>query len=234
MKILALDASSGVASAALVCDDVLVGEYTINHKKTHSQTLMPMISSLLEACEVKISEVDAFAVSVGPGSFTGLRIGIATAKGLAHACQKPIVGVSTLEAMAYNLPYCADLTVPILDARRDQVYGAVYEWQNDELCTICPPCAVSIDEILDIVKREGKKAVFIGDGILRFKEQIQGALDSMCTFAFANSNMQRASSVAVLAKQKIKAGEAVSCEKICPVYLRKSQAEREYDEKNKN
>ncbi|MBE7026870.1 MAG: tRNA (adenosine(37)-N6)-threonylcarbamoyltransferase complex dimerization subunit type 1 TsaB [Ruminococcaceae bacterium] len=232
MKILALDASSGVASAALVCDDILVGEYTINHKKTHSQTLMPMISSLLEDCESKLSEIDAFAISVGPGSFTGLRIGIATAKGLAHASGKPIVGVSTLEAMAYNLPFCKDLIVPIMDARRDQVYGGAYHWEDDGLCTVCEPCAVSIDEILDIVKRENKKAVFIGDGILRFKEQIECELGDMCEFAFANSNMQRASSVAVLAKKKIEAGEAVSCEKITPVYLRKSQAEREYDEKN--
>lgn len=232
MKILAIDSSSNVASAALICDGVLTGEYTVNHKKTHSQTLLPLIRDMLCATETDIGEIDAFAVSVGPGSFTGLRIGIATVKGLAHACNKPVAGISTLEAMAYNLPYCCDYIIPILDARRDQVYGAVYYWKDGVLLTHTAPCAESIDTIIDIVKKENKKAVFIGDGVLRFGEHISDILGDLAVFAFANSNMQRASSVAVAAQQIFAAGKGVSCGELVPVYLRKSQAEREYEEKH--
>lgn len=233
MKILALDSSSNVASVALVNDDVLVSESTINNKKTHSQTLMPMVEAVLGAAEEEISAVDAFAVCVGPGSFTGLRIGVATAKGLAHACNKPLVCVSTLEAMAYNLPYCEHLIVPILDARRNQVYGAIYYWENDILRTHTEPCATAIDDIVALVKNENKKAVFIGDGVCRFGEYIKQELGDKAMLSFANSNMQRASSVAVAAQRKIELGETVKYDKAAPIYLRKSQAEREYDEKNK-
>lgn len=231
MNILALDASSGVASVALLSDDVIVGEYTINHKKTHSQTLMPMINQLLASIDFDISEIDIFAASVGPGSFTGLRIGLATIKGLAHACDRQVVGVSTLEAMAYNLPCCDKMIVPILDARRDQVYGGVYRWKDEELLTIIEPCALSIDELLAIIQTKGEPAIFIGDGVVRFKGQIEDKLAANAEFTFANSNLQRAASVAVLANKKFQNGEGVSCEKMKPIYLRKSQAEREYDEK---
>ncbi len=233
MNILALEASSGVASAALICDDVLVGEIIINHKKTHSQTLMPIVNQLLNSTEFLIDDVDAFAITVGPGSFTGLRIGLATAKGLAHACKKPLIGVSTLESMAYNLPHCSDLIVPILDARRDQVYAAIYYWENNCLKMHTQPCALSVDELIDIIKREGRKAIFIGDATIRFGDKLKNDLDNLCEFSFANSNMQRASSVGVLAKKKIEEGYVSSYEDILPVYLRKSQAEREYDEKQK-
>lgn len=234
MKILALDTSSNVASVALVCDSLLIGEYTINHKKTHSQSLMPLIRDMLNATQTDISDIDAFAASVGPGSFTGLRIGLATVKGLAHACKKPVAGVSTLEAMAYNLPYCSDYIVPILDARRDQVYTAVYCWDNGVLKTHTKPCAVSVDTIIEILKKENKKSIFIGDGILRFGEQIINMLGDLAAFSYANSNMQRASSVAVAAQKLFAEGKAVFCDKLAPIYLRKSQAEREYEEKHKS
>lgn len=233
MKILALDSSSNVASVALADDDVLISENTVNNKKTHSQTLMPMVEAVLKAADEEIAGIDAFAVCVGPGSFTGLRIGVATAKGLAHACNKPLVCVSTLEAMAYNLPYCEHLLVPILDARRNQVYGAIYYWKDEALYTHTEPCATAIDDIVDIVKNEKKKAVFIGDGVCRFKEYIMQELGDNAVFSFANSNMQRASSVAALAQRKTELGETVEYDKAVPIYLRKSQAEREYDEKSK-
>ena len=120
MKVLGIDTSSNVASAAVIDDDNIIAEYTLNLKKTHSQLLMPMIDSMLKSCECDIKDIDLFAVSVGPGSFTGLRIGIATAKGLAHACGKKIVPVGTLAALAYNLPYAEHIIVPIMDARRSQ------------------------------------------------------------------------------------------------------------------
>ena len=232
MKVLAIDSSSSIASAALLDGNILVAEYTVNNKKTHSQILMPMIEELLKKTSIKIDEIDAFAVCAGPGSFTGLRIGIATAKGLAHACNKPLVCVSTLEAMAYNLPYCSHLIVPLLDARRDQVYGAVYRYNNDNVDTLIAPCAVSIDEILDNITKTKQKAVFIGDGALRFGEYIKEKIGDNAIFLYANSNMQRASSVGTIAQIKLINGESVTYDKAFPVYLRKSQAEREYENNN--
>lgn len=233
MKILALDSSSNVASAALMDNGILLGEYSVNYKQTHSQTLLPMIDTLLKVVEADVEAVDLFAVANGPGSFTGLRIGLATVKGLAHACNKPVVGVSTLLALAYNLPHCDGLVAPILDARRDQVYTAVYQWENGVIKTHTEPCAVSIDSLLDILQKAGQKAVFLGDGIARFGDRIRETLGSMAYFAPGSAALQRASSVAAAAQTIYAAGGAVACSQLLPVYLRKSQAEREYEEKQK-
>lgn len=232
MKILALDSSSNVASVAVMDGSTLIGEYSTNHKKTHSQTLMPMVEDLLQAVEMDVADIDLFAVSNGPGSFTGLRIGLATAKGLAHACEKPLLGVSTLEAMAYNLPHCAGLVVPILDARRDQVYTAVYAWRGGALHTHTAPCAVSITELLEILQQTGREAVFLGDGVARFGAQIQDTLGPLARFAPGSVALQRASSVAVAAYASYQQSGARTCYTVAPVYLRKSQAEREYEEKH--
>lgn len=233
MRILAVDSSSNVASAAIMDDNILIGECSINYKKTHSQTLMPMIETLMHAVEADIESVDLFAVSNGPGSFTGLRIGLATIKGLAHACQKPITLVSTLEALAYNLPYNDGLIVPILDARRDHVYTAIYTWKNEMLKTHTEPCAVSIASLLNILKSNDRRIIFLGDGIVRFETQIKEVLGSRALFAPGNVSLQRASSVAAAAFVKQQSSETVKYDDVIPVYLRKSQAEREYEEKHK-
>jgi len=148
MKILAVDTSATVASVAITDGERLAAEMILNHKKTHSETLMPMIDTLFQSSEMKISDIDLFAVSNGPGSFTGLRIGVAAVKALAHACNKPVVGVSTLEAMAYNLPYADGLIAPIMDARRNQVYTALYKYENSHMTEIMPPCAMDICELV--------------------------------------------------------------------------------------
>ena len=136
MKILSVDTSSNVASVAITDDEKLICEITVNTKKTHSQTIMPMIDSALKQSELEISDIDLIASANGPGSFTGLRIGVSAVKGLAHAAKIPVVGVSILEAMAYNLPFCEYVISPIMDARRQQVYNAVYEWKNQERCRL--------------------------------------------------------------------------------------------------
>jgi len=229
MKVLGVDTSSNVATASLIDDDLIIAEYTLNFKKTHSERLMPMIDDMLTSCGCSIDDVDMFAVSVGPGSFTGVRIGVATVKGLAHATGKKVVPVGTLEALAYNLPYAEHLIVPIMDARRDQVYTGTYIWDEDGFREIEAPCAVSIDECIDSC---GKllDVIFIGDGVPVYKERIIERLGERAKFAPAGSSLQRASSVAALGLYKI--DEAVSCHEITPLYLRKSQAEREYDEKH--
>lgn len=233
MKLLAIDSSANVASAALMSDGVLIGEISTNYKKTHSQTLMPMIDALLRFVETDIRDIDLFAAANGPGSFTGLRIGLATIKGLAHACDKPVVGVSTLAALAYNVPCCDGLIVPIMDARRDQVYTAAYVWKGNALQSIIEPCAVSIYTLLDNVKAQERRTVFLGDGVARFGDEIRAALGGRASFVAGNACLQRASSVAAAALALYAEQGAGTYNEIQPIYLRKSQAEREYEEKQK-
>lgn len=229
MKILGIDTSSDVASVALVEDNKMIAEYTLNFKKTHSERLMPMIEAMLLSCNQRIDEVDAFAVAVGPGSFTGLRIGIATAKGLAHACNKPIIPVGTLEALAYNLPYCEHLIVPIMDARREQVYTATYIWDEDGFREIEEPRAVSIEECISDCGNF-VDVVFVGDGVPVHKDYIISILGDKAKFSTAGNSLQRASSIAELGIMHF--DNRVECHNVKPLYLRKSQAEREYDEKH--
>ncbi len=234
MKILAVEAAANVCSVALAEDARLLGEMTVNNKKTHSQVLMPMIASLLEQCDTAFDSVDALAVSAGPGSFTGLRIGVSTVKGLAYANQKPVYGVSTLEAMAYKLPYCVDVIVPIMDARRGQVYCAAYVWKNSVLETVLAPTAMAIEELCDTLKVQGEKCVFLGDGVPVHKDYIQSVMGDSAVFAPVSAALQGASAVAAAAFAKAAAGDkADDYASLQPIYLRKSQAEREYDEKMK-
>lgn len=230
MKVLGIDTSSNVASAAVIDDDKIIAEFTLNLNKTHSQLLMPMIDNMLSACECDIKDIDLFAVAVGPGSFTGLRIGIATAKGLAHACGKKIVPVGTLEALAYNLPYAEHIIVPIMDARREEVYTGGYIWDEDGFREIEEPHAAPLAECLDGCG-ELLDVIFVGDGVPVYKEKIVQRLGERALFVPAGCSLQRGASVAALGlKNKEK---ALECEKICPVYIRKSQAEREYEEREK-
>lgn len=227
-----MDTSSDVASVAVTEDNRLLGEYTMNNKKkTHSQKLMVMIDVLLKDIEVDISEIDLFAVSHGPGSFTGLRIGVATAKALAHACQKPIIGISTLEALAYNLPFCEHIIVPVMDAGKNRVYAASYIW-DEGFRTLGEPEAMTIEECVESCG-ELLETVFVGDGAAVHMEYIKEQLGEQAFFAPANSLEQRASSVACAAYEKYKNGEASSYTEVNPVYLKKSQAERELEERNK-
>lgn len=226
MKILAVETSSVVASCAVLEDERLIAEEIVNTRLTHSETLMPMIDSVLKKAEVDISDIDTFAVAIGPGSFTGLRIGISAVKALAHAGNKKVVGVSTLKALSKNLPFTEKLIVPIMDARRGEVYTAIYKGDTE----ILEPSAMPIIELLEIVKAKGECAVFLGDGVPVFKEIVKETLGDMAYFAPANLSEQRASSIGVLAvSEKKNDYHALS-----PVYLRKSQAEREREEREAN
>ena len=147
MKILALDSSGIVASVAVVEDDTLLAEYTVNYKKTHSQTLLPMLDEIVKMTELELESVDAIAVAAGPGSFTGLRIGSATAKGLGLAMKKPLVAVPTVDALAYNLYDAQGLICPIMDARRKQVYTGIYRFEEHQLMTLKEQWAAPIEEL---------------------------------------------------------------------------------------
>ena len=234
MKILALDSSGLVASVAIVSDDDLIGEYTVNYKKTHSQTLLPMLDEVAKMVELDLSTIDVIAVSAGPGSFTGLRIGSATAKGLALALNKEIVSVPTVDALAYNMWGCRDLVCPLMDARRNQAYTGLYRFSDGKMDTLIKQCVVQIDEIIDKINKEGQKVIFLGDGVPIFKEYIRENITVPYDFALAMCNKQRASAVACLGQILFGEGKAVPAYEHKPEYLRLSQAERERHEKERN
>lgn len=234
MKILALDSSGLVASVAIVSDDDLIGEYTVNYKKTHSQTLLPMLDEVAKMVELDLSTIDVIAVSAGPGSFTGLRIGSATAKGLALALNKEIVSVPTVDALAYNMWGCRDLVCPLMDARRNQAYTGLYRFSDGKMDTLIKQCVVQIDEIINKINKEGQKVIFLGDGVPVFKEYIRENITVPYDFAPAMCNKQRASAVACLGQILFGEGKAVPAYEHKPEYLRLSQAERERQEKERN
>ncbi|WP_202708697.1 tRNA (adenosine(37)-N6)-threonylcarbamoyltransferase complex dimerization subunit type 1 TsaB [Sporosalibacterium faouarense] len=233
MKILAIDTSSIVATCAIMDDEKLIGEYILNHKRTHSQKIMPIIEEILSSCDLKPEDIDVYAASVGPGSFTGLRIGVATVKGLAHAMNKSVVGISTIEALAFNIPYSEGIIVPMMDARRDRVYTGIYKWEDGDLCVIEEPDAIEVEELLDKLLKRNEKVIVNGDGAIVYKDKIIEGLGSKVLFAPKSVNMARAASVAELAMAKAKIGDVTSFMDLVPDYLRKSQAQREYDKKMK-
>lgn len=233
MKILALDSSGLVASVAVVEDDVLVAEYTMNYKKTHSQTLLPMLDEIKKAVNLDLSTVDAIAVSAGPGSFTGLRIGSATAKGLGLALDKPLIGVPTVDALAYNL-YGTDkdtVICPIMDARRQQVYTGIYSFKDGKMEIIRQQDAMPMEEIIEELNMLGKTVVFLGDGVPVFRKMIEENCKIPYLFAPAHLNKQRAGAVAALAAISYKEGKMETAAEHQPDYLRVSQAERERAER---
>ena len=232
MKILALDSSSLVASVAIITDDILTAEYTINYKKTHSQTLLPMLDEMAKNIDLDLNSIDAIAIASGPGSFTGLRIGAATAKGLGLALNKPIIAVPTLEAMAYNIYTFDRFIVPIMDARRDQVYTGIYQMEEEEIKIIKCPCAIAIEELLEELNRWQEKVVFVGDGIPVMKEKIEEKLKVSYQFVPAHLNRQRASAVGALGSIYYQKGKIETAAEHKPDYLRLSQAEREFAQKN--
>ncbi len=234
MKLLALDSSGLVASVAIIEDNNLLGEYTVNYKKTHSQTLLPMLDEVAKMIELDKTSLDAIAVSGGPGSFTGLRIGSATAKGLGLALDKPLIHVPTVDALAYNLWGTDKLICPLMDARRRQVYTGLYEFLDEEFHILLEQCAVGIDEIIEKVNEMGRSVIFLGDGIDVFSDDIKEHCKVSFSFAPAGMNKQRASSVALLGKAMYEKGLIETAARHTPDYLRLSQAERERQEKERD
>ena len=216
MKLLGIDSSSLVASVAVVTDDVLTAEYTVDFKKTHSQTLLPMIDEVVTMLGMDLHEIDAIAVSGGPGSFTGLRIGSATAKGLGLALEKPLIHVPTVDAMAYNLWGSDALICPIMDARRNQVYTGLYHCRRS-LEIVMEQCAMDMMDLIRKLNDMGERVIFLVVGVPVYRET-------------ASNNRQRAASVASLGMEYFRQGKTVTAEEFEPDYLRKSQAEREREE----
>lgn len=239
MRILALDSSGLVASVALLDADMetgneeLIAEYTLNYKKTHSQTLLPMLDELTKVIELDLHSIDAIAIAAGPGSFTGLRIGSATAKGLGLALKKPLIEVPTLEGLAYNMCGAKQIICPIMDARRGQVYTGIYRTEEDRLVILEDQMAISIEELAEKLKKYKKEVLFLGDGVPVFRKKLVEELmvDEKIMFVPAHENRQRAASVGALAIRYYLDGKVVSAKDHAPNYLRVSQAERERNER---
>lgn len=234
MKILAIESSGLVASVAVIEEGVLLAEYTMNYKKTHSQTLLPILEEITQAIELDLNSIDAIAVSKGPGSFTGLRIGSATAKGLGLALSKPIIPVPTLDALAYNLWGTDKIVCPLMDARRGQVYTGLYTFEHETISVILPQCAIDISEVIEEVNHLGRDVIFLGDGVPVFKDYIKENVAVSYSFAPANCHIQRAANVAALGAVLYEKGVVETASEHKPEYLRLSQAERERAEKERD
>lgn len=225
MRILAFESSAKAASVALLEDGVLLAESFVNNGKTHSATLMPMAERILLDCDMTARDLDCIAVAKGPGSFTGVRIGVAAAKGLAWAAEKPCCGVSTLEGMAYQLRHLRGTICPVMDARRSQVYNALFASDGQHLRRITEDRAISIEELKKDLEKSEKPIFLVGDG----SRLCYNTLDQGLTLVYPplHLEMQRASGVAMAAEVLVAQGHTETPEQLTPNYLRLSQAERE-------
>lgn len=235
MKLIAIESSGQAASCAILEDGITRAEYTVNFKKTHSQTLLPMLDEITKMTETDLKTIDAIAVSAGPGSFTGLRIGSATAKGIGLALHKPIVEVPTLAGLAFNLYGAAGIICPIMDARRKQVYNGLYFFENGRLITLVNQRAVSVADLIDELNAMPfsgilKDVIFLGDGVPVYQNELEKGLKVPHIYAPASASQQRAASVGALGEIYFAEGRAIPAKKHVPIYLRKSQAEREREE----
>ena len=231
MKILGIDTSSNVATLAIMEDEKLICEYTLNHKRTHSVKLMPMIEEIFKACELKIEDIDLIGVCTGPGSFTGLRIGVATANALSHVKNIPICSVNTLESLAFNMNMSKGIIYPILDAQRNDVYTCKYLWEGSSLVAIDDIDVKNIDELIEEMKERPETVVVLGEAVDIYKDKFK---DTKNIYMAPNSHkLSRASSICEIAYAKHKKGEVNNCYNVKPYYIRKSQAEVQYEEKLK-
>ena len=232
MKILGIDTSSMAASVAVIEDNKLICEYTINTKKTHSQKLMPMIENMLGLSDLNVREIDAIAVCEGPGSFTGLRIGMATAKAIAHVNDIPVIGVNSLEALAANMNLCDKKICSILDAQRNQVYTGRYQYEGTKLVEIKEIGIQQIDELLEELAHSGEQWILVGEAVYKYEDKIREI--SNIEIPASSNNVTKAGSLCSVAKVKFDEGKDIfDCYTVNPLYIRKSQAEEQYEEKQR-
>ncbi|NLK94802.1 MAG: tRNA (adenosine(37)-N6)-threonylcarbamoyltransferase complex dimerization subunit type 1 TsaB [Clostridiales bacterium] len=231
MKILSIDTSSKVATVAILDDDVLVGEYILNNKREHSVILIPMIEELLKESNLSIDEIDGYVVSKGPGSFTGLRIGLATIKGMSFGSNKPYVSISSLDALAYSLLSFNGIICPIMDALRDNVYTSLYVNNNGVLENILDITSMEIQDLVSLLNEKKTNVIFTGDAVYKHKEYIKENMDN-AFFAQNHLNIVRASSLGELGMSLLKSG-IKDDPNSAPVYLKKPQAERELERRLK-
>jgi len=229
VKVLALETSSMVASVAIINEDKLLAEFTVNNKKTHSQMLMPIVEQVIDRLDLTPSDIDVFAVSSGPGSFTGIRIGVATVKSLGQALNKPVVGVSGLDGLAFNLVHFNGIICPLMDARNGQVYACLYRSNEIEIDRLKEYMAIRVVDLARLIRESGEAVMFCGDGVLMNKDLLTDELGGRAKFAQPPFMFQRASSIAFLALKKAKLNDVLNYNGLQPFYLRKSQAEQKFE-----
>ncbi len=227
MLLLAIDTCLTSASVAVSTEEKLLGQFYIDNKLTHSVKLIPLITGLLSELDLALSDIDVFACTNGPGSFTGIRIGIATVKGLATPADKPVISVSSLETMAYNflnstLPVC-----PIIDARNSQVFYAAYKQEKGKMVETTAPAA---DDVSALVQSISSPTLFVGDGSIKYKNVLEQ--NKNIIIAPPHLLMPSAAACAVAAFEKYKTGGALSVSELEPLYIRKSSAEQEKERMN--
>ena len=227
MIVLSVDSSSKVATVALLKDNYLLGEYTINDKKEHSVLLMPMIDNLLKDCSLTIDDVDSYVVSKGPGSFTGLRIGMATIKGLSFGSNKPYISVSSLDALAYSISSFDGIVCPIMDALRENVYTSLYKNVDDNFERILDYTPMDLCDLIALLKEKNEKVIFTGDALEKHRQYIQENFEN-AYFAPAHLSVIRASSLGEVGLKLLKEGQCDDPSS-APFYLKKPQAERELE-----
>lgn len=229
MIVLSMDSSSLVTTVALLKDEHILGEFTINFKREHSVILMEKVEELLKDCKVDINDVDGFVVSKGPGSFTGLRIGMATVKGLSMGSNKPYVSISSLDALAYSLLNFDGLICPIMDALRDSVFTCIYKNIYGKLTKVIDYSALSLEELAKELNSLGEKVIFTGDGVYKHKDYLLANIPK-AIFAPNHLSIIKASSLGELGMIELKNGN-FDDKNSAPLYLKKPQAVRELEQR---
>lgn len=224
MRILAFDTSGAVASVAILDDEKIIAQYSLNYNMTHSVTLMPMLESMISMLKIDLKQIDAIAIAAGPGSFTGLKIGSATVKALAYSLNKPIISVKTTMALAANLYLKDAIVCPIMDARRDRVYGGIYEFNEYRLNTVLEQEVYRIEDMIEKINTLGKQTVFLGDGVPVYKHVIDESCSVDYSYAPSHLYLQQAASVAVLAADLYERGVFETAVSHQPIYIRESSA----------
>lgn len=226
MKILAIESASIIASCAVSENDMVLGEYSLGHKKTHSEKLMPLIEKLLDDMEIDIKDIELIAISEGPGSYTGLRIGASIAKSIAYAINVPIVNIPTMKSLASNIYSTDKYIVPVMDAKSGRLYSGIYTWENDNLITFKEQFPSNIDELVELLNNFGKPIILSGDGSENYKNIFMDKLKIEYNFSPKQFNMLSASSLVYLGYNMSLNGETINPSEFYPKYLRLSQAER--------
>ncbi len=221
--LLCIDSSGATLAVCVMKNEEVLASFNENTGLTHSCTLMPKIIEMMEKSGIMLDAVDYYVCSNGPGSFTGLRIGISAMKALAHAKNKKMVAVSTLDGLMHNVAEFDGLVCPIIDARRREVYASLYD-NGDK---IMDDCGISLDGLFEIIKQKGKNVIFCGDGVISYKEYIKENLGEVCFFADEKSCLQNAVSVGKAALKKIEKGEILDYSQFTASYLKPSQPERQ-------
>ncbi len=227
MRVLGIDTATLACSAAVVAGGEILAEYTLLVKKTHSERLLPLVAKLLADVGLSVADLDGVAVAAGPGSFTGVRIGVATARALGQALKLPLIGVSTLEALASQAGCFPGLVSPILDARRGQIYNALFQ-AGKKRERACPDRVLDLGELLEELEQRSEQVLFLGDGVTPHRKAIVAALGERACFPPAEGLFNRAAAVARLGQAELAAGGGVSYIELLPLYIRKSEAEVKY------